>query len=132
MEVKGGRILLLEDHADTGRAFAMLLAQDGFDVTLAVTLEEALRVCAESNFDLLVCDIQLQDGNGIEMLQAARGHCPGVRGIVVTGYDQPEHREAARQAGFLAYLIKPLTYADLHAAVDRAMASPFEPTPMTG
>lgn len=134
MEAKGGRILLLEDHADTARAFSMLLAQDGFHVTLAGTLEEALKVCADGTFDLLVCDVQLHDGNGISMLQAARKHCPDVRGIVVTGYDEPEQREAARQAGFLEYLVKPLTYADLHAAVDRAMAppGPVEPTPMIG
>jgi CheY-like chemotaxis protein len=124
MEVKSGRILLIEDHADTARAFSMLLMEDGFQVEVARTLDGALKICADGAFDLLICDVRLHDGNGISALQAARKHCPDIRGIVVTGYDEPEQREAARQAGFREYLVKPLTYADQRAAVDRAMALP--------
>jgi two-component system response regulator AtoC len=124
MQAKGGRILLVEDHADTARAFSMLLMQDGFQVTLAETLEEALKTCAQGSFDLLICDVRLKDGNGIDVLQATRKHCPEIRGIVVTGYDEPEPRESARWAGFQEYLVKPLTYVDLHAAVMRAMSPP--------
>jgi len=69
----------------------------------------------------MICDIHLPDGDGVTALQVARETCPDVAGIVVTGHDQPEFRETARQAGFQNYLIKPLGYATLKAAVDRAM-----------
>jgi DNA-binding response OmpR family regulator len=121
MEAEGGRILLVEDHVDTARVFSALLTQDGFDVTVAATLAAALDICARAEFDLLICDVLLPDGDGTTVLQATRKNCPGVAGIVVTGFDEDARRAAATRAGFAEYLVKPLTYADLRAAVLRAM-----------
>lgn len=121
MEAEGGRILLVEDHVDTARVFSALLTQDGYDVTIAPTLASALDICARGQFDLLICDVLLPDGDGTTVLQATRKNCPGVAGIIVTGFDEDARREAATRAGFAEYLVKPLTYADLRAAVLRAM-----------
>lgn len=121
MSVNQGRILLVEDHADTARVFSTLLEQDGFDVTIAGTLAEGMKACETSSFDLLVCDVRLPDGDGIELLSKARGQCRGVAGIVVSGYDDTEVRAAAQSAGFREYLVKPLTYAELRDAVIRSL-----------
>jgi two-component system CheB/CheR fusion protein len=121
MSANQGRILLVEDHADTARVFSTLLSQDGFDVTVAGTLAEGLKACETGSFDLLVCDVRLPDGDGIELLFKVREHCPDVAGIVVSGYDETEIRAAAKAAGFLEYLLKPLTYAELRDAVIRSM-----------
>lgn len=129
MEAVGGRILLVEDHLDTARVFSALLRQDGFAVTVAPTFAEAISGCQKGCFDLLICDIELPDGDGTKVLQAARDQCLGVRGIIVSGFDDPARRQAADDAGFAEYLVKPLTYADLRAAVLRAMPAPVPAAP---
>lgn len=116
-----GRILLVEDHVDTARVFSTLLTQDGFDVSTVPTLAEALSICQKGPYDLLICDIQLPDGDGTSVLQATRKHCPWVAGIIVTGFDDEPRRNAANLAGFSEYLVKPLTYGELRAAVLRAL-----------
>lgn len=116
-----GRILLVEDHVDTARVFSALLTQDGFSVTVASTLANALGCCRDGCFDLLICDLQLPDGDGTQALLAARNRSAGVAGIVVTGLDDAPRRQAAVDAGFAEYLVKPLTYADLRDAVLRAI-----------
>jgi two-component system response regulator YesN len=85
-------------------------------------LAEALSICQKGPYDLLICDIQLPDGDGTSVLQATRKHCPDVAGIIVTGFDDDARRSAANHAGFSEYLVKPLTYGELRAAVLRAMA----------
>jgi DNA-binding response OmpR family regulator len=117
-----GRILLVEDHAHTARVFSTLLTQDGYLVTIASTLAEGMKACESDSFDLLICDVRLPDGDGIGLLQAAREHCRAVAGIVVSGFDESERRAAAKAAGFLEYLVKPLTYAELRDAVVRSIA----------
>jgi two-component system CheB/CheR fusion protein len=131
MSANLGRILLVEDHADTARVFAMLLSQDGFEVTVAGTLADGMSVCENASFDLLICDVRLPDGDGIGLLEQVRRHCRDIAGIVVTGFDDAGQRSAAQDAGFLEYLIKPLTYGELRAAVDRSMpgAAPSAPAP---
>lgn len=121
MVAHDGRILLVEDHVDTARVFSTLLTQDGFDVTSVATLAEAMSICQKGSYDLLICDIQLPDGDGTSVLQATRKYCPGVAGIIVTGFDDEPRRQAANRAGFSEYLVKPLTYAELRDAVLRAL-----------
>ena len=108
MAEQSGRILLVEDHLDTARVFSTLLTQDGFDVTAVPTLAEALSICQKQPYELLICDIQLPDGDGTSVLQATRKHCPDVAGIIVTGIDDDARRLAANNAGFSEYLVKPL------------------------
>lgn len=121
MAEQGGRILLVEDHLDTARVFSTLLTQDGFSVSMVATLAEALIICQKGPYDLLICDIELPDGDGTSVLQATRKYCPGVVGIIVTGFDDDARRAAANSAGFAEYLVKPLSYGELRAAVLRAM-----------
>lgn len=128
MSVQSGRILLVEDHLDTARVFSTLLTQDNFEVVTVATLADAMSLCTKGNYDLVICDIQLPDGDGISVLQATRKYCPEVAGIIVTGIDDEERRKAANLAGFSEYLVKPLTYGELRAAVVRALPGRQPPT----
>jgi len=117
-EVIQQRILYVEDHSDTAEVVSRLLQSCGHDVTVAGTVDEARRLCAEgARFDLLIVDRQLPDGDGTKLLEFARKHgC--ARGIVLSADGMEEHVEASRNAGYSAHLVKPVRFAVLSAAME--------------
>lgn len=114
------RILLVDDDADTARVFQHLLRLDGNQVSLALDVATAVRYLESERFDLLITDIELPDGNGLDLLQRARAHGP-IKGIVVSGHGEEPHREKARQAGFDEYLLKPVDLVAVRTAIARVL-----------
>lgn len=113
----GGSILLVEDHQDTANAFARMLRRDGYAVTIATSAADAMSLCAGHAFDLLICDLELPDGDGSNLLRAARQSRPRTQGIVVSGHDDAARQEQARAAGFLQCFVKPLDYVALRQTI---------------
>ncbi len=72
------RVLLVEDHQDTSEYLARVLRARGHEVTAATRFSEALREAALRPFDLLISDIELPDGSGLDLMR--RLHAGGVRG----------------------------------------------------
>jgi CheY-like chemotaxis protein len=114
-------ILLVEDHADTANVFARMLRRDGYQVTIASTAAGAAQICEQQNFDLLICDLQLPDGLGNQVLIAARARAPETKGIVVSGHDSPSKLAEAKQFGFEDYFLKPIDYPVLRDAISRIL-----------
>jgi DNA-binding response OmpR family regulator len=113
----GKRILLVEDHQDTAAVFARMLRRDGFDVTIAHNCREAKKLCEDGAFDAVLCDINLPDGNGADVLVAARRCRPDTAGMIVSGHDDDDQRARAREAGFDHFFLKPLNYPLLREAL---------------
>ena len=90
----------VEDHADTASAFSRLLGRNGFSVTVAATLDEARHLLNEGDFEVLVADIGLPDGDGWELgpLAARRGAIA----VALTGYDSIRDVAASNASGFVA------------------------------
>src|SRR5262249_23637181 len=63
------RILLVEDHEDTNRALTKLLRRRGYFVQSAMSIESAVELSASQEFDVLISDLGLPDGSGIELMQ---------------------------------------------------------------
>ena len=118
---KARTILLVEDHADTANVFARMLRRDGFEVTIASTAAGAGEICNQKCFDLLICDLQLPDGLGNQVLNAARATAPGTRGIVVSGHDNPSKLAEAKAMGFEEYFLKPIDYQALRETIARLL-----------
>jgi DNA-binding response OmpR family regulator len=114
-------VLLVEDHADIGPVLRRLMEMDGFRVTLAQCLEDAVRLCDGNKFDVLLVDLDLPDGDGLDLPRRVREVC-GAPAIVFSGYSDPELREQARARGFCQYLLKPVGADVLTAAIRRAIA----------
>lgn len=112
------RILLVEDHADTARQIARLLAREGHAVTTAATVADATRIGTEQSFDLLVSDLGLPDGSGHDIMRrlAAERHLPG---IALSGYGMEEDVKASLVAGFRLHLTKPIHWPELKEAVGK-------------
>ena len=124
-------ILLVEDHADTAAAMKRLLSRRGYKVQMANTVNDALKLAESSSFDLLISDIGLPDGTGLELMQQLQEKRP-VRGIALTGFGMEEDIERSHAAGFTEHLTKPISLQQLQAAIDRVTTAPAKTAQSVG
>ena len=111
------RLLMIEDHEATLQVLLRLLSREGHTVTAARSVAEALTAAANDKFDLVISDLGLPDGTGIELMQKLRA-LHGLRGIALSGYGMEEDLMRTRQAGFIAHLIKPVDFPQLRRALE--------------
>jgi DNA-binding NtrC family response regulator len=104
--------LLIDDEADHVEGLAALVAREGFTVRTAGTLAEARRLLSEAVPDVVLTDLVLPDGNGIDLLNDLDG-TPRPEVILVTGHASIESAVAALRGGVLDYLTKPVDTARL-------------------
>jgi DNA-binding response OmpR family regulator len=109
------RILIVEDQSDTAEPLKRLLVLDGHQVRIAATLAEARVFCHAESFDLILCDIGLPDGNGVDLAREFAAICPDTKFIALTGLDSPQDQEAIAAAGFHAHFVKPFDLDSLKA-----------------
>ncbi len=122
-ELRPCRILLVEDHADTALMMQRLLARRGYVVTLATTLAEALEAAQSRTYDLLLCDVGLPDGSGLDLMRTLSSRSPKLPGVALSGYGMPDDARRSLDAGFLAHLSKPVAMERLWATIDQVLAS---------
>ena len=118
---RGLRVLLVEDHADTAATLERLLVHSGYVVQTAVSVSAALQCIEESEFDLLVSDIGLPDGTGLDLMPKfveTAGDRP-IAGVALSGFGMAEDIERSYSAGFHEHLIKPVDFALLRKALNR-------------
>jgi signal transduction histidine kinase/ActR/RegA family two-component response regulator len=114
----GLRIVLVEDHAPTLEAMRRLLGSMGHQVTAASSCATALAALRQGPADLLISDIGLPDGTGLQLIQQARSAFSGPA-IALTGYGTEADVKAAKAAGFAEHITKPVQVAALRAAIQR-------------
>ncbi len=112
------RILLVEDHAPTATLMARLLQKRGHRVHLAETKARALALAQEEDFDLVISDLGLPDGNGYEVMEALRAKS-SVIGIALTGYGMESDIERSVAAGFRFHLTKPVDAQKLFSTIEQ-------------
>jgi CheY-like chemotaxis protein len=112
------RILLVEDHPDTLEVSRSLLSELACEVLTAKSVSEALRIAESSPIDLVVSDLGLPDGSGVDLMKTLRER-HGLSGIAVTGYGMEEDIRASAAAGFVDHLVKPITFQRLAAAIEK-------------
>ena len=121
---RGLRLLLVEDHADTAATLERLLNNSGYAVQTAATFQTALNCLEESEFDLLVSDIGLPDGSGLDLMPKFQDTAAGrpIGGIALSGFGMPEDLERSSSAGFDEHLTKPVDFGLLRKALMRVAA----------
>ena len=112
------KILLVEDHVDTALATKRLLELRGHDLCLANSVATARESIATERFDLLLCDIGLPDGTGLDLISEVR-KCHSMPAISLTGFGMEEDIAKSMQAGFNAHLTKPVNLQALEATMRR-------------
>ena len=117
-------ILLVDDHEDTNRSLMLLLRRRGFQVKTAVDIAGAMELFSQENFDVLVSDMGLPDGSGLDLLPGLRNNPPKFGGIIVSGYGTDEDLERSRAVGYREHLIKPVDVNQLEAAIRKLVDLP--------
>jgi CheY-like chemotaxis protein len=102
------RVLVVDDERNVLLTYRMLLEQEGYDATASLTAKEAIRLLEKEKFDILLCDLSLEEKRtGFEVINAARERNAGVPAVLLTGYASPEAAEYAKEND-VAVLYKPI------------------------
>jgi two-component system CheB/CheR fusion protein len=117
------RILLVEDNPDTLQFLALVLRRRGHEVVTADRLATAFAAVneAEGPFDLLLSDIELPDGTGLDLMRELNAGGV-VAGIAMSGFGAEEDLRFSREAGFFDHLTKPIDLDRLDAAIRAAVS----------
>ena len=115
---RGRRILLVEDHEQTAKALRRLLSNLGYVVEWRASVTEALDAAGRLPFDLVLSDIGLPDGSGLELMRELRER-HRLSGIALSGYGMEQDLASSAAAGFLEHLVKPISKDLLGAALRR-------------
>ena len=113
-------VLLVEDNSMTGDVLVAGLAAHGYAVEIAPTLRRARRRLGEDRFDVVLLDIRLPDGSGLELLNEIRADS-ALPVIVVSGADSLADRVAGFDAGADDYVVKPLYPLELARRLDAVL-----------
>ncbi len=118
----GLTILVVEDNPDILRYLVLLLEQAGHRVRPAATLAEAVDAAGSGPIDVLLSDIGLPDGSGLELLQTLRSDRPSLPAVAFSGFGSDDDVRHSLEAGFAAHLTKPLDFRRLSVAIRNALA----------
>ncbi len=117
----GKNILVVDDDRIILDSLCEFLSLEGFQTSGAETVKGALAKLQKQSYCLMIMDVNLPDGDGFELLDAARKNHPQTVVIVITGYGTIESAVRAIKQGAYDYLTKPIVDDELRLAVERAV-----------
>jgi two-component system CheB/CheR fusion protein len=115
------RVLVVEDHGDTLEMMEVMLSMQGHSVTTAGDVRTALEILARGTFDIILSDVGLPDGSGLDLMRELRARGHRTPGIALSGYGQEKDIEGTRAAGFAAHVVKPAEPRLLLEAMERVV-----------
>ena len=119
------RILIVEDDALLNKTLAYNLSSDGWDVTPALNAKTAAALLAGTEYDLVLLDINLPDGNGYDLCRLVKPEHPDTVVIFLTANDQESDQLRGYEAGAVDYITKPFSIEALQRKI-RAMFAMLE------
>jgi PAS domain S-box-containing protein len=112
-------ILLIEDHVDTAEVMKQLIRSLGHEVSVVGLVADALAATQSASFDLIVSDVGLPDGTGLDFIKAFREHSD-VPAVALTGFGTDEDVRRCLDAGFTSHLTKPVNFGQLEQLIESA------------
>jgi len=116
-------ILVVDDEADFVANYQRLLRRRGYRVVSAGSRGDGLVIVEREPLALVITDLRLPDGDGLELVRAARRRPTPTPSIVVTGFASEASRMAALAAGASGYLAKPFAAASFISLVEKMLDS---------
>jgi CheY-like chemotaxis protein len=117
-DTQGISILLVEDHEDSAEVMSRLLRDKGYSVQTCATVAEALKIASEQEFNLILSDIGLPDGTGIDLIRQIRQQS-SIPAIALTGFGMDQDINRYREAGFDAHITKPVNFQKLEMIINQ-------------
>lgn len=117
------RILIVEDNTLVTDAFGILFQAAGYDVEIAATVGEAVERLTAEPVDIMLLDLSLPDGDGLEVLERIEAQQrPSRATLAMTGRDDAQTRQRCLDAGCADVLVKPLPIGNLLRQIERHLA----------
>lgn len=113
------RVLVVDDETDFLLLVAQGLSQDGFEVVTAIGAASARQTLSRISIDILCLDVDMPDGDGLDLLEEVRLTAPELPTIVMSGNASPERRSRAARLGVEEFLEKPFRLRKLKVLVKR-------------
>jgi two-component system response regulator PilR (NtrC family) len=137
------QILVIDDEPDLRTLYELTLLREGYQVDAAATIEEAWDLLNAKRFDLVITDMRLPDGSGIDLLKGVRAQQRRERCLVITAYGSAENAVESLKAGAFDYLTKPVDLKQFRSVVaaaiqgarssaGQALSSAWMPLPESG
>jgi DNA-binding response OmpR family regulator len=114
-------ILVVDDETDLVASYERLLRRQGYRVVSAGSYGAGLAVIEREQLALVITDLRLPDGDGLDLVRAARRLPTPTPSMVVTGFASEASRTASMAAGASAFLAKPFAAASFTSLVDRVV-----------
>ena len=116
------RILVIDDENSLREFLRILLEEEGYAVREADSVESARSVLAEDSFDLILCDIMMPDGNGLDLLKDIKASSAAETAVIMmTAYSSTKSAIAAMKLGAYDYVPKPFDVDELKAIIEKAV-----------
>ena len=121
------QILVVDDEPDLRTLYELTLLREGFRVEAAGSLKEALQLLGERRFDVVITDMRLPDGLGLEVLARLKAEQRPERCVVITAYGSAENAVECLKAGAFDYLTKPVDLKQFRAVIASAVLDATQP-----
>jgi two-component system response regulator PilR (NtrC family) len=117
------RLLVVDDEASMLDFLSLLFQGEGYEVTTARSVEEARRALERSAPDLVLCDIMMPDGSGLDLLKEIKAHDASPPVIMMTAYTSTKSAIEAMKLGAADYVSKPFDVDELKIVAQKALES---------
>jgi DNA-binding NtrC family response regulator len=117
------KVLVVDDEAVVVNSIRKILTRKGFAIEEAFTCKDALARVFVGEYDLVLLDMKMSDGNGLEVLQKIKSKRPELRVVIVTGYASVDTAVDAIQKGASDYMAKPFTPDELYNMTKRVLGT---------
>lgn len=114
-------VLVVDDEPGMRMALQANFQREGWHVEIASGTSDAMRKLRNNHFPLVVTDVRMPDGNGLQLMRTVRSSHPSTAVIVLTAFGNVPEAVKAIQDGACDYLTKPISFEHLQAAVSRVM-----------
>jgi DNA-binding response OmpR family regulator len=115
------KVLVVDDEVVVVNSIRKILARKGFSIEEAFTCKDALGQVFSKDYDLVLLDMKMTDGNGMDVLQKIKAKKPNQRVVIVTGYASIDTAVEAIQKGASDYMPKPFTPDELYSMTNRVL-----------
>ncbi|MCH7752816.1 MAG: sigma-54-dependent Fis family transcriptional regulator, partial [Planctomycetes bacterium] len=117
-----GSLLVVDDDRQVLESMADWLRDQGLDVDTSAGYADALEKLRQKQYEMLLVDVRLQDGDGFDLLEQVRRNYPDTHVVLITGYGDPDAAVEAMRAGAADYITKPLIDDELLLAIERVFS----------
>jgi DNA-binding NtrC family response regulator len=117
------KILVVDDEAVVVNSIRKILSRKGFAVEEAFTCKDAMAQIFANDYDLVLLDMKMSDGNGMDVLQRIKAKKPELRVVIVTGYASIDTAVEAIRKGASDYMPKPFTPDELYSMTNRVLGT---------